>query len=145
MGEPDEKEVQEFMEEANDNSPVPEEDKKSSSIDPAYQNEDGTLTDRPIMKPTDGKKHPIGSALKRAKAEIANILKDEDNLQHLRNVLEVEFEKDPIGFLERFAPLLEKYENILVDAKNAEEKGAAVRIVMNQGPESNQTAVEVRE
>jgi hypothetical protein len=135
--------AEEFIKKADKWSPVPDDDKgKSKGIDPTYQNEDGSFKAKPPAKPSDGAGHPLGNALKRAKAEIANILNDEMNLEYLGNALFQKFREDPIKFLKEFGPLLERYEELSM--KGESDEGAAVRILVQNSEDGNQsTAVEI--
>ena len=54
--------------------------------------------------------HPMAVGLKEAKAAIANVLQNTNNLGLLASCLQEEFDKDPTKFLRQYEPLLRRYE-----------------------------------
>lgn len=68
-----------------------------------YPREDGGVPAGP---------HPLAEGLRRAKLEIAKILEDDANLEHLALTLQDEFKTNPTKFLRVYEPLLRRYEEM---------------------------------
>ncbi len=86
--------------------------------------------------------HPLAKGVRSAKAAINKILKDADNLEKLRLALQTEFDKNPIKFLERFAPLLKMYEE--AGDEVGDDSKASVRIFQETNEDSGRTAIEFK-
>ena len=107
--EPEVVDEDQFLQEAKDRLPVSQEEAKSHT-------------------------HPLAKGLRAAKAKINEILKDSENLEKLEMALQTEFDKDPLGFLQEFLPLLEKYDEIKEDRDSKQ----SVRIYQKE----DETAIE---
>lgn len=76
--------------------------------------------------------HPMAKGMRGAKACINEILKDEDNLFKLAMALQTEFDKDPVGFFERFEPLFTYFEKQSEDVKE-ERQGVRLSLISDDG------------
>ena len=108
--EPTKDEINAFLSNVEDEVPWPEEVRVRTI---PQQAEDGKLIAKPpddVTKRTES--HPLAVGLRAAKAKIAKILEDVDNLDQLETKLQEEFNEDAAKFLRTYEPLLRRYEEL---------------------------------
>lgn len=92
----------------------------------------------PVPQDYNPKVHPMAKGIRSAKACINEILKDSDNLDKLKMALQTMFDQDPIKFIEKFEPLMDKYDKLKEDQQKDKQ---TVRLYMRQG-DDNESAIE---
>jgi len=55
--------------------------------------------------------HPLGLSITKAKAVLAEVLSKAENLEMLRDALQLKFNEDPVGFFLTFEPMLRRFED----------------------------------